>query len=151
MAFAGGRGPDVFWISAGNLPQTQQGALQPVNGMIAPTRKDFSAQVLAGTQINGKIQAVPFELTPIALDYNKDLLEGRRCFPPKTWPEVLKAAEKLTTSKVYGFVVEPSAGTYQTFTFMPFLWSTGANTMNPKWTKSHLRTRAAAVGFRLLG
>jgi multiple sugar transport system substrate-binding protein len=150
-AFAGDRGPDVFWISAGNLLQyVNQGVLEPVNKMINPRRKDFVPIVLQQTTVDGNVVTVPFELTPIALYYRKDSLKAAGVAPPRNWRELVSAAEKLTTSKQYGVVVEPAQGTYQWFTFMPFIWMTGAETMNPQWTKSMLLPRAAAA-FQLWG
>lgn len=151
-SFAGGRGPDVFWISGGNLLQyINQGVLEPVNRMVMPRRKDFVPVTLRDTSVKGKVMAVPFELTPIALYYRTDILKAAGVAPPRTWPEVMKAAEKLTTSKQYGMCIEPAQGTYQWFTFMPFIWMTGSETMNLQWTKSMLRTAAAASAFGFWG
>ena len=151
-AFAANRGPDVFWISGGNLLQyVNQDALQPVNKMVAPHRKDFVPVTITNSSVDGQLQVVPFELTPIALFYRKDVLAKAGIAPPKTWSDVMKACEKLTTSKQYGIVIEPSQGTYQMFAWMPFLWMTGANTLNRAWTKSQLDTRAAANAFDFWG
>lgn len=151
-AFASGKGPDIFWISGGNLLQyANQDVLQPMDSMVRPHIKDFKPTVIKYTTVNGHIPVVPFELTPIALFYRKDILKNAGVAVPRTWPEVLAACEKLTTGKQYGIVVEPTQGTYQVFTFMPFLWMTGANTMNKAWTKSLLRTPAAASAFEFWG
>ncbi len=151
-AFAGGHGPDVFWVSPGTfLNYVNQGIAQPLDDVIAPIRKDYLPAAIKAVTVNGHVQAIPFEAEPVALYYRKDSLKAAGVAPPKTWNELLAAAEKLTSAKQYGVVIEPTAGPYQNFTWYPFLWSAGGEVVDASWKKSLLRTPAAASAFELWG
>lgn len=149
-AFAAGHGPDVFWISpAAFLDYVTEGIAEPVDDIV-PKSQYLPAAIQAAT-VNGKLYAVPFEMEPVALYYNKASLKAAGVAPPTTWPQLLAACEKLKSSKQYGIVIEPAEGGYQNFTWYPFLWSTGADVVDPSWKHSTLRTPKAASAFDLWG
>lgn len=151
-AFAAGKGPDVFWISpAAFLNYVTDGIAAPLDDIIKSARRDYLPAAINAATVNGHIYALPFEMEPVALYYNKASLAAAGLAPPQTWPDLLAACEKLKSPKQYAIVVEPSQGGYQNFTWYPFLWSAGADVVAPNWKHSALRTPKAASAFELWG
>jgi multiple sugar transport system substrate-binding protein len=149
-AFAGGHGPDVFWMSPGNfINYVNNGIAAPVDDIV--DKSTYNPAAVKAVSNDGKMYAVPFEEEPVALYYRTDMLDAAGLQPPKTWPELLSTAKALTTSKTKGIVIEPSPGPYQNFTWYPFLWSAGGEVVNADSTKSALRTPQAASAFQLWG
>lgn len=151
-AFAAGTGPDIFWMSPGNfLSYVSNGIAAPVDDIVSSVRSDYLDASINAVTVNGKIYSLPFEMEPVALYYRKDALSAAGIEPPTTWDELLTAAQKLTTSKRSGIVIQPDWNYYQNFTWYPFLWSAGGEVMNADWSASTLRTDAAASAFDIWG
>jgi multiple sugar transport system substrate-binding protein len=151
-AFAAGNGPDVFWVSSETiLDYVNAGIAAPVDDLIKDVRSDFSQASIDAETFDGKLLAIPSEVKPVALFYRKDLLAAAGVTPPTTWDELLSAATKLTTPKQSGLIVEVDEGAYQNVTWLPVLWSAGADVLNADGTASALRTDAAASAFDLWG
>ncbi len=151
-AFAGGKGPDVFWISPGQfLNYVNNGISTPVDGIVDDVRSDYSEVAIEAVSVDGKMYSLPFEQEPVALYYRPDLLEKAGVEPPTTWDELLAAAEALTTGKQTGIVIEAAQNPYQNFTWYPFLWSAGGEVVNEDSSASALRTPEAASAFELWG
>jgi multiple sugar transport system substrate-binding protein len=149
-AFAAKKGPDVFWISPGTfINYVNTGIAAPVDDIV--DRSAYSEASVAAVSDDGKMYALPFEQEPVALYYRKDILEKAGVAPPKTWDELLAAAEELTGGKQKGIVIEPGQGPYQNFTWYPFLWSAGGEVVNEDSSASALRTPEAASAFDLWG
>ena len=92
---------------------------------------------------------MPFEQEPVALFYNKELLEKNQISVPKTWDDLLAASEKLKKANLIPIVIEPQPGPYQNFTWYPFLWQTGADVTNPEFTQATFNTPGAAKALDL--
>jgi multiple sugar transport system substrate-binding protein len=151
-AFASGHGPDIFWISPGQfLNYVNNGIAAPLDDVIGSARKQYLPAAISAVTVDGHIQALPFEMEPVALYYNKAILKKEGVAPPRTWAELLAACEKLTTRKRYGIVLETAQNPYQNFTWYPFLWSGGGEVVDKNWTHSTLKTRAGAAAFELWG
>jgi multiple sugar transport system substrate-binding protein len=73
------KGPDVCIMHTSNLPSfASKGVLMSLNSAIAKYKfpaKDFGAKLWASSKYNGKQVAVPLDVHPFILYYNKDLLE----------------------------------------------------------------------------
>ena len=151
-AFASGHGPDIFWISPAQfLNYVNNGIATPLDDVIAPIRTEYLSAAIKAVTVNGHVQALPFEMEPVALYYNKDVLAKAGVAPPRTWDELLAACEKLTTPKQYGLTLEVAQNPYQNFTWYPFLWSGGGEVVDKNWTHSTLRSPAGAAAFDLWG
>jgi multiple sugar transport system substrate-binding protein len=149
-AFAGGKGPDIFWISPGAfINYVNNGVAAPIDDIVDKSK--FNAASVKAVSNDGKMYALPFEMEPVALYYRKDVLSKAGIEPPKTWDELLAAAKELTGGKQKGIIIEPSPGPYQNFTWYPFLWSAGGEVVNADSSKSALRTPQAASAFDLWG
>jgi multiple sugar transport system substrate-binding protein len=149
-AFAGGAGPDIFWISPGAfIDYVNQGAAAPVDDIV--DRAQYTEAAIEAVSVDGQMYALPFEMEPVGLYYRVDHLDEAGIDPPQTWPDLLAAAEELTGGGRRGIAIEPTKGPYQNFTWYPFLWSAGGEVVNPDSTESALRTEAAASAIDLWG
>lgn len=86
--------------------------------------------------LDGHIYSIPFEMGPVAMWYNKTILEEEGIAVPTTWEELMAAAEALTTEDRYGVFIPPSPGVFENFIFYPFLWGSGGEIVNTDFTES---------------
>jgi multiple sugar transport system substrate-binding protein len=151
-AFASGAGPDLFIISPGDFLRYYNGGvlLELTPFMEQAARDDFSAGVIASRMVNGKIYALPMEVEPMAMYYSIDAFGEAGLTEkdvPKTWPELLEVAKKLTTPKRFGVLFETNPGYYQNFTWYPFLWQ-GGGEFQTKDGKSAFNSPAAIQALK---
>lgn len=107
-----------------------QGAFADITDKIKST--DYPSLYFKGafssTIYKGKNYGVPFVSNATALYYNEDLLKAAGIAkPPTTWAELQSDAKKLTSGDRYGFCLSGVGTEEGTFTFLPFLWSTGSD------------------------
>jgi len=152
-AFATREGPDVFVISAGDWRRYAAGHLAlPLNETIPEDLKeDILPAALEAVTLDGKIYSMPFEMEPVALWYNKAMLEEAGVSVPETWSDLAAAAEALTTEDRYGLLIPTVPDYYQNFVFYPFLWMAGGEVMNKDFTAAAINTPEAARAFNLWG
>jgi multiple sugar transport system substrate-binding protein len=150
-AFAAGAGPDLFFVSPGTIGKyINSGIAYPLNAYLSSkVISDFSPSSLKGVSIGDKIYAIPFEIELIGLYYDADALSAAGVQPPATWDELKQAATKLKTDKRAGITLEVSKGAYQTFTWYPFMWMTGADVFTPDLKHSALKSPGVAKALQL--
>ncbi len=78
--------------------------------------------------IDGILYGVPFGVNCLSLFYNVDMMEAAGCEVPTTWDELLEVVQALTTDSVNGLAFSSVQNEEGTFNFLPWLWSTGADT-----------------------
>ncbi|QGQ98182.1 sugar ABC transporter substrate-binding protein [Paenibacillus psychroresistens] len=139
-AFASGQGPDIFFVSSGNINKfIDAQIIQPLTSKFSPAiKKDFSSNSLDSVTVDREIYAVPFEVELLGLYYNEAMFRKHGLTAPKTWNEMIMAARELRTDTVSGLTVETLDSVYQTFTWLPFLWQTGADLLVDNGLKSGL-------------
>ncbi|MDK2951152.1 MAG: multiple sugar transport system substrate-binding protein [Kosmotogales bacterium] len=141
-AFSSGMGPDMFWISPGDfLRYANAGIFAEFDNYISQEQIDdmFDAakeKVTAG----GHIYGIPIGLEPLAIFYNKTLFNEYGLEAPKTWEEIFDAAEALKTGERWGIILDPVPGSYQAFTFYPWLWAEDGKVINDSWTESEINS-----------
>jgi multiple sugar transport system substrate-binding protein len=82
----------------------------------------------SSTVYKGKNYGLPFVSNATALYYNEEMLKAAGIAkPPATWAELQATAKKLTVGDRYGFCFSAVGTEEGTFTFLPFLWSTGSD------------------------
>ena len=84
---------DIIW-----LPKfAEEGWLRKLDDQIpkAELKEDFLKQEVELGQYKGDLYRIPFRSDAGVLFYRKDLLEKAGIQPPKTFPEVLQASQKL--------------------------------------------------------
>ncbi|WP_405944025.1 ABC transporter substrate-binding protein [Streptomyces sp. NBC_00932] len=96
-AVKAGNAPDLVSIEYPQLPEyVSQGALQDISKyMTDDVKKKFLPQAVEQTTLGGKNWAVPFDASPQAFYYRKDLFSKYGIAVPKTWDDFRKAAEKV--------------------------------------------------------
>jgi ABC-type glycerol-3-phosphate transport system substrate-binding protein len=85
-----------------------EGVLRPLDDLIAAHGQDIPASQLI--TIDGKVMAVAFMANSQHLVYRKDVLEQVGVEPPKTYEDLLAAAEKIRAA---GIMEHPVGGAYQ--------------------------------------
>lgn len=92
-----------------------------------PQLQEYLPQAVEPCVIDGKIYGMPFGLNCLGLFYNKNMLEEAGCRPPETWDEFYEASVKLTKEGVDGFALSALQSEEAMFSFLPMLWSMGAD------------------------
>lgn len=112
---SGGNAPDILYVNEWTTALAEKGALLPLDDLIEKD-KDFSKEeyyenLLAGNKYDGKLYAIPQEVSPFVIYYNKEMFDAAGVeYPKNNWTqeEFLEVAEKLTNEneKQYGFLLE---------------------------------------------
>ncbi len=111
MSLDGGRAPfdvlslDVIWVQE----FSKAGWIAPLDDPPSTIRReDFFPGPIEAATWDGKLYAVPWYIDAGVLYYRKDLLERYALDPPRTWPELLRAARLVLEAerdpKLVGFV-----------------------------------------------
>ncbi len=108
-AIAAGTTPDFqFDIPDLNVYAYELGGIIPVTDLVEKldARYGFIKSQLLPYTHHGEIWGVPIWTMPMALIYRPSMLEAAGILPPRTWEELLEAAEKLTNPPhVYGIML----------------------------------------------
>lgn len=89
---------------------------------------EFYDGPLESCKYDDKLYGLPLNANNLVLVYNDDMLqEAGYTEPPKTWDELREYAKKLTTDSTYGFAINAIDDEGSTYSFMPFLYETGAD------------------------
>lgn len=140
-SFASGQGPDIFFVSSPMIKRlVDVNMLLPLTGYFTQAMKDdFYPTALNSVTLYNNIYAIPIETELLGLFYNKRLFEAHHLQPPKTWNDMMKAAQELRSPpNVSGLTIETFSGVYQNFSWLPFLWQTGADLINEEGKSSGL-------------
>jgi multiple sugar transport system substrate-binding protein len=107
-----------------------QGAFADITDKVKSTNLStlYFKGAFSSTVFKGKNYGLPFVSNATVMYYNDELLKaGGVAKPPVTWSELREAAKKLTSGDRYGFCFSGVGTEEGTFTFLPFLWSTGSD------------------------
>lgn len=149
--FASGSGPDLFFVSSPMIKRlADMNMLMPLNAYFTPEiKEDFYRPALDSVSLYNNIYAVPIETELMGLFYNKALFEKQHLAPPRTWNDMLEAAKKLKTPQVSGLTIETFGGVYQNFSWLPFLWQTGADLLSPDGKHAGLKDADGLKGAEM--
>ncbi|WP_320128973.1 ABC transporter substrate-binding protein [uncultured Sphaerochaeta sp.] len=119
-ALAAKTAPDVVVIHQGNLLNyVPSGSLLALDGLVdSTTLADFQKAPLDGCRFDGKLYALPLDVHPIVMYYNKDLLAKAGITEiPQSAQDLINAglAVKKATGK-WGFAIDNTTGTYKAYT-----------------------------------
>lgn len=139
-SFATGQGPDIFLVSPGTIKKfAEADILYSLNSRFTPEIKsDFYQGALESVTVDEEIMAIPFEIELLGLYYNKQMFKDKGISPPRTWDDMAQAAASLRTNEVSGLTIETAGSFYQNFTWLPFLWQTGADIVDDNTNRSQL-------------
>lgn len=106
--------------------------VEPLDGYMSPEFKSrFIGQFLKPSQIDGKTYGLPIAASARAMFYNKAMLT-KAGFPdgPKTWDDVVAAAQKIKAAGSSGFGLM-AKGTEVDVYYYYALWSYGGDVVGP--------------------
>ncbi len=133
--------PDVMNTTEGVVAfLAARNALRPVTGIIDQLgRSDFRQSNLVAVSKGGQTWAIPDWALHQEVWYRKDLFEKAGLKPPKSWAELLAAAEKLNvdtngdgTIDRYGFAVPMARVQVAPQMFFQIFYSAGGTIFDPK-------------------
>lgn len=120
--FSAGEPPDLFYVQAEfAAPWMEQGLLEPLDPYIMGNPEigveHFYPGLLAAFQFEGETFGFPKDASPLALEYNPDMLSAAGVEPPTNWDELTAAAEALTSGDVTGLCIGPELPRFGAFIY----------------------------------
>lgn len=129
-----GHAPDLLNIETLWLPEyLDMKLVEPLDDLVTPEFRDrFIPITLHGAERDGKLWGLPIAVSARALYYNKDLLAKANVQPPKTWKELVPAAQAVAKkTDAYGFGVQGAKIETDTYWYY-FLWNNGGDILDDK-------------------
>lgn len=127
LLFASNLAPDVVFVNNHyTLKYIKAGLLEDLTPYV--NRADFFEKALEGFSYEGKIYAVPRDVSVLVVFYNKDLFRKYSIpFPEEGWSfeQYLKTAQKFKTEGVWGTSFEQDV-----IFWLPYLFSSGASVLS---------------------
>ncbi|MFN3360211.1 MAG: ABC transporter substrate-binding protein [Pseudanabaenaceae cyanobacterium] len=137
-AVVGNAPPDLLWYNptiTGRLVELD--AIQPLDEYLnnSPVAADLDPSLRSTMFLEGHLWSIPFATNNVALFYRPSLFrEAGVTQLPRTWQELETVAAKLTQdtngdgkTDRYALLLPLGKGEFTVFTWLPFLWSTGAD------------------------
>lgn len=158
LALSYGGAPHVCVIHANRLPEfAYYKALQPLDALYAASgtslnQDKFAAVPWQATFFEGKQYALPLDVHPILLYYNRRLLaKAGVSHPPTTGAEFLEAAKRLTqpssdtSAAQWGFVF-----TWQRTNFLTFAAQFGGGILTPDLKRGAMASPESVAAAQLM-
>ncbi|WP_232667308.1 ABC transporter substrate-binding protein [Pseudonocardia sp. TRM90224] len=153
-SFAAENGPDIFLLSPGEfLRYFNGGVMLDLKPFMTPDAvADFLPEAIGTRVVGDGIFALPMEVEPLSIYYDiaafeeSGLAEGDL---PRTWEQMLDVAERLTTARRSGLVLETSPGYYQNFTFYPWVWQGGGDVIDLRTQRATLTSPSMLAALEL--
>jgi ABC-type glycerol-3-phosphate transport system substrate-binding protein len=142
VALKSGSPPDLIEIQNGwNIPFAATGALMPLDELYAKNKidkADFAPAALSLSTFEGKLYGLPYRIEAHAVYYSKTAFREAGldpAKPPKTWPELLEAARKLTRTvngkPQYGYAITGGGEFGNTiYRTVPLIWMNGGSILS---------------------
>lgn len=157
VAIAGGNGPDVTDSFDWSVPQyAQQGIALSLEELIARDQydlADFIPAAMEAVKYDGKVYALPLNVSFSLMYYNKKLLaDAGFTEPPKTASELLEVARKTTklnadkSIDVLGFPSYPSEG----HAFSAMAYGFGSTYLNADATELTMNNESTMAAMKLI-
>lgn len=123
LLFASNTAPDVIFIN--NLYLPTYANTQMLEEIELENENEFYPQALKALSWNGKLYAIPRDLSNLVIYYNKDMFKNKNIpYPKNNWTmnDMLIYAEKLTDKDIFGISFEEDP-----YYYMPYLLSYGGD------------------------
>ena len=151
-ALASGKGFDIVLLGPDQIPQyVDQGALLPVDEMVADAKETFLPNAVEALSVDGKLYGAPIYHTVVTPLYNKAVFaEAGITEPPATWDDLLAAAGPLAAK---GIPVLDYAGDPEetlNLSFYPLLWQAGGQVFADDGTSVAFDDPAGVEALRFL-
>ena len=127
--------PDVFESEQGaSLDMIKQGQVADLTDIVKPVESQFSPAVMKRFKFDDKYYAIPQVIDMQLLYYRKSVLEKAGVQPPKTFAELVDAANKVATGDMGGFFAGNDGGVGVLGTI--FIWASGLEQFDEARTKA---------------
>jgi multiple sugar transport system substrate-binding protein len=136
-AVVGNAPPDLLWYNptlTGRLVELE--AIQPLDDFLAnsPMAQALDPALRSTMELEGHLWSIPFSANNVALFYRPSLFQAAGITQlPRTWTDLMAVARQLTKdldgdgkTDQYGLLLPLGKGEFTVFSWLPFLWSTGA-------------------------
>ncbi len=136
-AVVGNAPPDLLWYNptlTGRLVELE--AIQPLDDFLAnsPMAQALDPALRSTMELEGHLWSIPFSANNVALFYRPSLFQAAGITQlPRTWTDLMAVARQLTKdldgdgkTDRYGLLLPLGKGEFTVFSWLPFLWSTGA-------------------------
>jgi len=157
-AIKNGTAPDVVIANQSRLLDlVTDNSLLPLDDYIKKAGidlSDYDAGPLADCRIKGKLYAIPFDVHPIIMYYNKDLFaKAGIAKVPETLAELQETASLVQAKTgAIGIAADNTASTYKAYTlarlFMSFLKEQGVNTLDARNMKANFNNTAGVKAYQ---
>ncbi|MGW8765189.1 ABC transporter substrate-binding protein [Streptomyces sp. NPDC055815] len=97
--------PDIFEIGDFRHQMVKNGQLAPLDDVLGTAKSEFSQAALDVATVDGKVYGIKMIDDIMMLYYRRSLLEQAGITPPRSYSELVDAADRLTTSKRKGLFV----------------------------------------------
>jgi multiple sugar transport system substrate-binding protein len=152
-----GNAPDALLVQQSSLKQeTDLGLLTDLTKLATAngfTQSGFVSTAWAGTFVNGKQYAIPFDMHPLALYYNVKMFREAGLdpnTPPKNRKEFIDALKKLTHDQQYGMGLSYGGGIPFRI-WMSLVWQhKGGDILSGNLAKSAFNTAAGVESLQFL-
>jgi len=141
-AVSTGKGPDVACMHIDDIPtNAARNIITPIDQVAAALNlqeSDFSSAVWQGGTYKGQRFGIPLDIHPLALYWNKDVLDKAGLDaekPPMTRSDYESVLAELKGKGTQGFWVSPFQFT-GAFTYMSLLWQFGGDAFDAGVTKA---------------
>ncbi len=150
-AVVGNAPPDLLWYNptiTGRLVELE--AIQPIEDLLAtsPRAAELDPALRSTMELEGHLWSIPFSANNVALFYRPSLFQAAGIKElPRTWSDLAQAAQKLSQNDRYGILLPLGKGEFTVFSWLPFLWSTGAELLENGIPNLNSRGAIEALSF----
>ncbi len=142
LLFASNTAPDVIFINNQYLPiYANAGLLEPV-----VASAEFSPKAIEALSWQGRLYAVPRDISFLVIFYNKDIFDKYKVSYPSvgwTFDTFLNTAQKLTRDGIFGISFEEDALYY-----LPYLMSEGGGILSDDLSQLIVDDKTSQNGLR---
>ena len=118
---------DIIWIAE----FARAGWIVPLDGILDPeTQQDYFPATMTAARYQGGVYAVPWFIDAGLLYYRSDLLANYGLASPRTWDDLIRAAQKVSAGEgIYGFVWEGKQSEGLICNTLEYLWGRGGEVL----------------------
>ena len=155
-----GAAPDVVVVSQDRLiSYAMDGSFLPLDAYMARagiSASEFEAGPLSDCRFRGSIFAIPMDVHPIIMYYNKDLFAKAGVKKvPDTLAELIAAAQAIQSrTKAIGIAADNTSAVYRAYTlarmFLSLLKEQGVNALDPENRRANFNNRAGIKAYEAL-
>lgn len=151
-AMQSGAPPDIIEVQHGWVNgYAQNGLILPLDDVIQD-KEDYHPAVIENVSWEGQLWGIPYRMETHGFIYNKGMFEAAGLdpdSPPKTWAELIAAAEALSTDGKFGFAITGGGEVGNTiFRSLPFIWMNGGNIISDDLTTATVNSPEAVEAVK---